>query len=49
MATNSTRFNLRGHKMVFKVVKFYDAAGFIPSVKGISLDEKYETCARVKT
>ena len=43
-----THFVLIGRPtLIFKVVKFYLAAGFIPAVKGITLDGKHETCARV--
>jgi hypothetical protein len=42
-------FTLHGYPQgpVFLVVREYKAAGFIPSVKGISLDGKRQTCARV--
>ena len=41
------KFKLSSHGMVFSVVKEYLAAGFIPSVKGVSLCGKYQTCARI--
>lgn len=34
--------------MVFRVVKQYKAAGFIPSVIGVTLDGKYQTAARIE-
>jgi len=34
-------------KLIFKAVRFYDAAGFIPSVVGVTLDGKRQTVARV--
>lgn len=33
--------------VVFDVVKFYKAAGFIPSVIGRTADGRYQTAARV--
>ena len=43
-----TRFRLPGRPaIVFEVVRFYQAGGFVPSVKGVSLDGAKETCARV--
>ena len=41
------QFKLIGRATVFNLVKEYKAAGFIPSVKGITVDGKFETCARV--
>jgi hypothetical protein len=40
-------FKLLGRTVIFRAVKLYDAAGFIPSVVGVSLDGKYQTVARV--
>lgn len=40
-------FKFKGDKTVFKVVKEYKAAGFIPSVTGHTLDGKKKTNARV--
>lgn len=37
----------RPHGPIFRVVRAYKAAGSIPSYYGISLDGKWQTCARV--
>ena len=42
-----TKFKLIGRANVFILIKRYDAAGFIPSVYGVTEDGKYSTCARV--
>ena len=43
-----TKFTLIGYPtLIFKVVKRYQAAGFIPSVVGHTLDGKRQTVARV--
>jgi hypothetical protein len=42
-----TRFRLIGCAMVFRVMRFYDAAGFIPSVYGVSENGRFSTCARI--
>jgi len=42
-----TQFKLISRDMTFNVVKEYLAAGFIPSVKGVSVCGRFETCARV--
>lgn len=43
-----TRFTLIGRPaLVFNVARFYLAAGFIPSVVGITPDGKFTTAARV--
>lgn len=43
------RFTLIGRPtMVFVAVKTYNAAGFIPSVVGVSECGRYTTCARVE-
>ena len=41
------QFKLISRDLVFNVVKFYNAAGFIPSVKGVSVCGRYQTCARI--
>jgi len=41
-------FRLIGRNMKFKVVKEYLAAGFIPSVMGITIDGKFKTLARIE-
>lgn len=40
-------FRLIGRATVFRVTREYLAAGFIPSVVGVSLDGKWQTHARV--
>ena len=40
-------FRLIGRTNIFRAIKVYDAAGFIPSVVGISLDGKFQTVARI--
>ena len=40
--------NSRPQGPVFRVVRQYRAAGFIPSVYGVSLDGKFQTCARIE-
>lgn len=40
-------FRLIGRTILFRVTREYLAAGFIPSVIGVSLDGKLSTCARV--
>lgn len=42
-----TKFRLIGQTTKFKVVRFYKAAGFIPSVVGVTEDGKFMTCARI--
>lgn len=43
-----THFALIGRPtIIFAAVRFYDAAGFIPSVVGVTLDGKHYTVARV--
>lgn len=42
-----THFKLIGRTTVFRAVRFYDAAGFIPSVVGVSECGGYTTTARV--
>jgi hypothetical protein len=43
-----THFTLPGRTGApFKVIKVYDAAGFIPSVLGESIDGKWRTAARI--
>lgn len=43
------RFTLIGRPtMVFKAVKTYKAAGFIPSVVGVSECGRFTTCARIE-
>lgn len=42
-------FTLIGYPtLIFKTVKVYKAAGFIPSVVGISLDGTKQTVARIE-
>lgn len=41
------RFKLIGNTAIFVLIKRYDAAGFIPSVHGITEDGAKQTCARV--
>lgn len=41
-------FKLIGRETVFRVVKRYDAAGFIPAVIGVTLDGKFQTAARIE-
>jgi len=41
-------FRLISRPNVFRVVRTYKAAGFIPSVYGVTLDGKFQTCARVE-
>lgn len=41
------QFILQGNTTVFTLVKRYEAAGFIPSVIGHTLDGKRQTAARV--
>lgn len=40
------KFRLIGSTTVFTVVRFYLAAGFIPSVVGMTPDGRYQTHAR---
>lgn len=40
-------FKLIGHGKVFRVVKTYQAAGFIPAVVGVSLCGRFKTTARI--
>lgn len=40
-------FRVIGQTIVFQVVKVYDAAGFIPSVIGHTIDGKRQTAARI--
>lgn len=40
-------FKLIGRTNIFRVTRTYLAAGFIPSVVGVTLDGKYRTVARV--
>lgn len=42
-----TKFRLIGRQTIFVAVKLYDAAGFIPSVIGYTLDGKLQTAARI--
>jgi hypothetical protein len=43
-----SHFTLIGYPtLIFRVVRFYDAAGFIPSVVGVTLDGKRQTVARI--
>lgn len=42
-----TQFKLISRDITFNVVKEYLAAGFIPSVKGVSVCGRYQTCARI--
>lgn len=41
------KFRLIGNETVFKLVRKYKAAGFIPAVYGQTLDGQRQTCARV--
>jgi hypothetical protein len=43
----STTFRLIGQTTVFRIVRQYLAAGYIPSVYGHTLDGKHQTCARL--
>ena len=43
----SKQFRLEGRAMIFNLIKEYDAAGFIPSVLGVSVCGRYQTCARI--
>ena len=44
---NDATFSLIGRPtVIFQVVKRYDAAGFIPSVVGVTLDGTKQTVAR---
>ena len=45
--TNSIQFTLKSHGMVFLETKRYEAAGFIPSIHGVSLCGRYQTTARI--
>lgn len=40
-------FRLIGHAREFSVCTTYLAAGFIPSVKGVSTDGRFQTIARI--
>lgn len=40
-------FRLISRTIIFRVTREYMAAGFIPSVIGVSLDGKLSTCARI--
>lgn len=40
-------FKLIGRTTVFAAAEFYTAAGFIRSVRRVTLDGKFQTCARV--
>lgn len=40
-------FRLIGRTTVFRAVKFFKAAGFIPAVQGVTLDGKFQTFPRV--
>lgn len=44
---NTKKFRLIGRTTEFTAVKFYKAAKFIPCVKGITADGKFQTCARI--
>lgn len=43
-----SKFKILGSAMIFRCTSTYNAAGFIPSVSGISLDGKFMTNARIK-
>lgn len=49
MSKTFTKFKLIGRTNVFAVTRFYDAAGFIPSVMGETKigRRRYMTCARL--
>lgn len=40
-------FRLTGRATVFRAVKFYTMLGDVPCVKGVTLDGKYQTDARI--
>src|SRR5712692_4863501 len=40
-------FRLTSQATVFRATRAYLAAGFIPSVHGVTLDGKRQTCARI--
>ena len=42
------KFRLIGNTTLFIVERFYDAAGFLPSVIGKTTDGKKQTVARIK-
>lgn len=44
--TKPRTFRLISRPNVFRVVREYKAAGFIPSVVGVTLDGKFQTVAR---
>lgn len=41
-------FRLKSRTTIFRIVRYYKAAGFIPAVYGETLDGKFCTCARVE-
>ena len=47
MPTKSFAFRLIGQTTLFRSVRIYRAAGFIPTVHGVTLDGKRQTHARL--